>query len=201
MQPDRDITILLPRLLADIKRPGDFGAGAFDSSETEAIVAALGRVRESDASDIIAAVARRWATARWAPVTRLLREAASARPGAYLSTAAQVVFAAMGAVDEVPSGEGREGTDRGKGLADLVHAIGSIGVLDLGAELARVALANPARWPFDGVIVPAVLALPRSDSGGLPGRRRPPSRGLPRAPSSPHRVAPRPTCRRGATEG
>jgi len=139
------------------------GAGAFDGSETEAIVAALARVRESDASEIIAAVAHRRATARWAPVTRLLRAAARARPGASLSTAAQVVLAAMRTVDEVPSGD-RERTNRAEGLADLVHAIGGIGVPDLGAELARAALANPARWPFDGVVVPAVLALPRSGS-------------------------------------
>jgi hypothetical protein len=75
-----------------------------------------------------------------------------------------VILAVMPTVDEVPSSERREGPDRAVGLVNLVHAIGSIGIPDLGAELARVALANPARWPFDGVVLPAVQALPRSSS-------------------------------------
>ena len=87
------------------------GAGAFDGSETEAIVAALARVRESEASEIIADVARRRATAGFAPVTRLLRAAASARPGAYLGPAARAVLAAMPTVDEAPSSERGEGAE------------------------------------------------------------------------------------------
>ena len=137
------------------------GAGAFDGSETDAIVAALARVPQSDASEILAAVARQSAPARFAAVAHLLREAASARPGAHLRPAARVVLNIMPIVDETPAREGGARANRAEGLADLVRAIDDIGINDLGAELARVVVGNPARWPFDGVVVPAVLKLPQ----------------------------------------
>ena len=161
------------RLIAALARVEDTGAlrrflrevvaaGAFDGSETEALVAALARLRESDASEIIADVASRLAATRFAPVTRLLRAAASARPGAHLSPAARAVLVAMPTVDKAPPSERGKAQHRAEGLADLVHAISGIGIPDLGAGLAGAVLDNLARWPFDTTVVPAVLALPRS---------------------------------------
>ncbi len=150
----------LERFLAEV-----VCAGSVDGTETEAMVPALARVEPAVAGALVERLAGTCAVQRFAPVARLLAAAAASQPGA---TFARAVGVAIGTMPRIGDGTyhwsdtGSEIKVRAGALVDLVGAIGACSDESLARALVASVLENYGRWPMDGVVVPASLALRRS---------------------------------------
>lgn len=142
------------------------GAGAFDGAEHEALVSVLPRFDDALAGDTVARLVAASARSRFAPVARLVRATAVARPGVPLQRAVGLLFEALPPNGGAASREGSAASPipaLGPALVDLVLAVDACRDSELSARLLQDLAANPERWHMDDAVVPAAVALSKAD--------------------------------------
>lgn len=139
-------------------------AGAFDGTETPALLRALARVDEATAAEVLARLVPARAQKAFSQVAELLELYALHRPGPALLPALTDLVAAAQTLHALdPWLRVRQAEYWIAGLGAALRALTAVAEQDLATALAYTVLQQPEQWPMDEVVVPLAIALRSQD--------------------------------------